>query len=54
MLQQSSLGVQLPHPHVAVLGAGEEEAALTGEVHPRDPSVVGGDLAQNVGPGQPE
>ena len=54
MVHQRSLAGQLPHPHVAVLGTGQEEAALTCEVHPGDPSVVGGDLADDVAPGQAE
>ena len=54
MVQQRTLASQLPHPHVAVLPAGEQQPALTGQVHPRDPAVVGGDLADDVPPGQTE
>ena len=54
MVQQRSLGGELPDPDIAVLSSGEEEAALTGQVHPCDPAVVGGDLTENVPPGQTE
>ena len=54
MVQQGPLGGQLPHPHVAVLPAGQQQPALAGQVHPGDPAVVGGDLADDVAPGQAE
>ena len=44
VLHQRAPPTQLPHPHVAVLGAGEQQPAGAGQVHPRDPPVVGGNL----------
>ena len=54
MIQQRSLSGQLPDPDIVVLPTGQQQTALTGQVHPCDPPVVGGHLAEDVAPGQTE
>ena len=43
-----------PHPNISILGSCEQEAAVTGQVHPRDPANMGSNLAQDATCGERE